>query len=108
MRATRARLERNAILLLAVGALTMAIICAAIIASGWFAGVIDDGPERWFGAGAILEFVMVAVFAAAAFPGGTDDLAAVRRITWLIRTGLLLYVLAPALCIGALVVDFYR
>ena len=108
MREARARLERNAILLLAIGAFTMAIICGAIIVSGWFAGVIDDGPERFFWGGAILEFVMVAVFAAAAFPGGADDTAAVRRITALIRTGLVLYVLAPAVCIGALIVDFYR
>lgn len=103
----RARLERNAILLLGIGALTMAVICGAVIVSGWFAGVIDDRSERWFWAGAVLEFVMVGVFAAAAFPGGRDDRAAIARMTWLIRVGLVLLIAAPAICIGALVVDFY-
>lgn len=103
----RAHLERSAVILLGISALTMTTICAAIIVSGWFAGVIDDRPERWFWAGAVLEFVTVAVFAAAAFPGGSSDSRAIRRITWLIRVGLVLFVLAPAMCIGALVVDFY-
>jgi hypothetical protein len=51
---------------------------------------------------------MVAVFAAAAFPGGANDRRVIRRITWLTRLGLLLIVAAPALCIGAMVADFYR
>lgn len=103
----RERLERHAVLLLICGALTMATICAAIIVSGWFAGVLDDPPERWFWAGAILEFVMVALFAAAAFPGGDDDERVIRRVRALTRVGLVLFILAPAICIGALVVDFY-
>ena len=103
----RAHAEDRAVRLLTVAALTMAIICGAIIVSGWFAGVIEDVPERVFWSGAILNFVMVAVFAAAAFPGGTDDARAIARVTLLTRIGLVLFVLAPALCIGALVADFY-
>jgi hypothetical protein len=103
----REQLERNAVLLLGIGALTMAIICGAIIVSGWFAGVLDDPPERWFWAGSVLELLMVFTFAAAAFPGGDDDVAVIRRVRLLTRIGLVLFVVAPVMCIGALVVDFY-
>ena len=103
----RARVERNAIALLGITVLAMVVICAAIIVSGWFAGVIDDGPERWFWAGAVLEFLTIVVFAAACFPGGTDDASAIRRTVALTRVGLVLFVVAPTLCIGALVFDFY-
>jgi hypothetical protein len=96
----RERLERNATLLLVGAAITMALICAAIIVSGWFAGAMDDPPERWFWAGSVLEFVMVAVFVAAAFPGGDDDAAVIRRVRALTRVGLVLFILAPAICIG--------
>jgi hypothetical protein len=85
----------------------MAIVCGAIIESGWFAGVIEDRFERVFWAGAILAGAMVAVLAAAAFPGGRDDVRVVRRITLLLRVGLIMFVVAPALCIGALAADFF-
>jgi len=104
----RTHLERTAAILFVGAALVMAVICGAVIVTGWFAGVIWDPAERVFWAGAILEFVMVAVFAAAAAPGGADDARAVRRITVLLRIGLTLFVLAPALCLGALVADFYH
>jgi len=105
--AIRARIERTAAVLFVGAALVMAIICGAIIISGWFAGVMRDDAERFFWLGAVLEFVCVAVFAAAAFPGGSDDLRAIRRVTWCIRVGLVLFVTAPALCIGAMISDFY-
>ena len=65
------------------------------------------GQSDSSGLGSVLEFVMVAVFAAAAFPGGPDDAAVIRRVTALTRLGLVLFIVAPAMCIGALVVDFY-
>ena len=107
MNETRARLERNAVVLFAVAALVMAIVCGAIIVAGWFAGVIEDHAERWFWAGAILNFIMIAAFAAAVFPGGDDDVRAIRRVRLLTRVGLVLFIVAPAMCIGALVADFY-
>lgn len=107
VRTARARVERNAIALLGITVFAMVVICAAIIVSGWFAGVIDDGPERWFWAGAVLEFLAVVVLAAACFPGGVDDAAAIRRTVMLSRIGLVLFVVAPAMCIGALIVDYY-
>ena len=103
----RARLERTAATLFVGAALTMAIVCGAIIALGWFAGVIQDSYERIFWAGALLAGLMIAVFAAAAAPGGPDDARVVRRVTVLLRVGLALFVLSPALCLIALVLDFF-
>lgn len=103
----RRSLERSATTLLAGYSIVFAVICSGIIVSGWFAGVIEDHAERVFWAGAVLGFVNVAVLAAAAFPGGDDDTREVRRIRALIRVGLVLLIAAPALCIGALVADFY-
>ncbi|MFB2596196.1 hypothetical protein ACEXQE_00240 [Herbiconiux sp. P17] len=91
-----------------MAASTMAIVCGAVIVSGWFAGVLVDRWERLFWAGALLGGVMVATFAAAAAPGGTDAPRASIRIAWLLRIGLVLFVLAPACCVAALVGDFYR
>jgi hypothetical protein len=85
----------------------MAIICGAVIVSGWFAGVIRDDYERVFWAGALLAGLMIAVLAGAAWPGGRDDRRTIGRILLLTRIGLALFVLAPALCIGALVADFF-
>jgi hypothetical protein len=103
----RESLERRAALLFVGYLLAMATVCGAIIVSGWFAGVMDDPPERVFWAGAILAGVTVAVLAAAAFPGWSDDQREIARLRWTIRVGLVLAVLSPALCIGALIVDFY-
>ena len=111
-RRRRAQLERHAGVLFATAALTMAVVCGAVIVSGWFAGTLVDSWERLFWAGALLGGLMVAVFAAAAVPSASVDSVNVRRAAartvWLLRVGLLLFVLAPALCIFALVGDFYR
>jgi MFS family permease len=102
------QLERHAAVLFVAAALTMAIIISGVIVSGWFAGVIVDRWERVFWAGALLGGAMVAVFAAAAAPGGRDPRRSCTRITWLLRIGLVLFVMSPALCVLALVGDFYR
>jgi MFS family permease len=104
---SRTHVEQAAVMLFVGAALAMSIVCGAVIVSGWFAGVIEDRFERVFWAGALLAGIMVAVFAAAAFPGGRDDARVIRRVTLLTRIGLVMFVIAPALCIGALVADFY-
>lgn len=88
--------------------LAMAIVCGAVIVSGWFAGVMYDPAERVFWAGAILAGLTVAVFAAAAFPGWRDERREEDRVRWTVRIGLVTGVLAPTLCVGAMVADFYR
>lgn len=85
----------------------MAVICGAFIVSGWFAGVLEDHAERFFWAGGILALLGVLVLSAAALPGGDDDRRTVRRVTVLSRVGLVLFAVAPVLCIGAMVADFY-
>ena len=107
MRETRRHLERTALVLLVGYAGVMAVVCSGVIISGWFAGVMEDHAERVFWAGAVLAFVNVGVLAGAAFPGGSDDARTVRRVLWLVRLGLVLFVVAPGLCIGSLVADFY-
>jgi len=93
--------------LFGIAALVMATVCGSIIVSGWFAGVIQDQYERVFWAGAIAAGLGVAVLGAAAVPGSTDDVRAVRRIRLLLRIGLVMFLAAPALCIGSLVADFF-
>jgi hypothetical protein len=44
----RVELERHAAILFLAAALTMAIVCGAVIVSGWFAGVLVDRWERLF------------------------------------------------------------
>jgi MFS family permease len=104
----RGELERHAATLLVAASLTMAVICGSVIVSGWFAGTLVDRWERLFWAGALLGGAMVATFAAAAIPSGVSARKACLRITRLLRLGLMLFVLAPALCIIALVGDYYR
>lgn len=103
----RDRAEHTAHVAFAVAALSTAIVCGGLLVSGWFAGVITDAYERIFWTGAVLAGLMNAVLAAAVWPGGEDDLRAARRTRALVRIGLVLFVAAPALCIGALVADFF-
>ena len=104
----RSELERHAAILFLTAALTMMIICGAIIVSGWFAGVMDDRFENTFWAGAILGFLAVLTLGAAAIPGGDNDQFEIRRMRWLTRVGLVAFIVAPCLCLGAMVADFYR
>lgn len=106
--AARGSIEHTAALVFVGTAVIMAVICGAVIVSGWFAGVIEDHAERVFWAGAVLGGLAVGVLAAAAFPGGDDDRRTIRRIRWLLRIGLVMFVIAPALCVGALVANFFR
>ncbi len=106
-RQERRHAERSAVLLLGIGAIVLATVCAAIIVSGWFAGVMQDRYERWFWAGAVLGLAMVIAFAIAALPGGRDDRGAAIRIKVFIRIGLILLVVSPLMCVGAMIADFY-
>jgi hypothetical protein len=103
----RQQLELQATALLIGYGILFAIVCGAIIISGWFAGVMEDHAERVFWSGTVLAGLTVAVFAAAALPGGSNDAREVRRISWLVRLGLVMMVTAPALVIGSLIADFY-
>jgi hypothetical protein len=103
----REQLEHRATALFVGFLVAIAVVCAGIIVSGWFAGALDDPPERVFWTGAVLSGLTVAVLAVGAFPGGVDDRREVVRLRWTMRLGLALAVVGPALCIGALIADFF-
>ena len=103
----RSRSELVAAVLFVGSALCMAVVCGAVIVSGWFAGAIADPPERVFWFGAALAGLAIVVLGAAAVPGGQDDARALRRTRLLLRIGLAMFLIAPALCVGALVVNFF-
>ena len=103
----RRHLERQALGAFAVTAIVMAIICGAIIVSGWFAGVMTDRYERFFWGGAVLAAVSVFALAVASMPFGSNDRSAIRRVRVLTTAGLGCYLVAVVLCIGAMIADFY-
>jgi hypothetical protein len=52
-RPLRSHYERHAAVVFGVTALSMVIVCGAVVVSGWFPGVMTDRWERLFWAGAI-------------------------------------------------------
>jgi arginine exporter protein ArgO len=106
-RLLRSHYERHAMGALTVTALSMSIICGAVIVSGWFAGAMTDRYERFFWLGAITAAVAVFVLAAASMPFGARDGRATLRIRVLITLGLGLFLIAVVLCVGAIIADFY-
>jgi hypothetical protein len=102
----RRHLETRAGMLLLVGVVAMSVICAGIIVSGWFAGVMWDPAERVFWTGAICGWLMIVVLALANIPGGPNDARAISVTTWLLRVGMILLIASPTLCLAALVADF--
>jgi hypothetical protein len=101
-------LELRAVLLFAASSVAMAIVCGAVIVSHWFAGVMVDNWERVFWAGTLTAGLMIVAFAAAAVPAGADPRRSCARIRWLLRIGLLLFVVSSALCVFGLVGDFFQ
>lgn len=95
-------------LLFAACSVTMAIVCGAVIVSHWFAGVMVDNWERVFWGGTLVAGLMIVVFAAAAVPAGANPRRSCLRIAWLLRIGMLLFVLSAALCVLGLVGDFFQ
>lgn len=85
-----------------VSAVVMAVVCGAIIVSGWFAGVIQDVYERFFWAGSLLAALAITVMGAAVILG-----RGARTTSLISRIGLAMFLIAPVLCVGSLVADFY-
>jgi len=90
--------SRAAILFSATG-LMVAVTVAGIRISGWRAGVLDDGVEWVFWAGAILGAVGVGLLGVAAIPG--------RASARLVAAGMCLFLLAPVLCVVAVFTDYW-
>ena len=107
-RRLRSHYVRLAAAVFGVTALSMVIVCGAVIVSGWFAGVMTDRWERFFWAGAITAALAVFTSAIAAAPVGSGDRVAIQRIRTLTALGIALFIVAALLCVGALIADFYR
>lgn len=106
----RGRLElvdRKATTLFAATSLVAAITVGAMLVGDWGAGVLDNRIEWVFWAGAILGAVGIALLGFAALPAGSDPARAARRAAGLVRAGLLLFMLAPVLCVVAVFTDYW-
>jgi hypothetical protein len=89
---------RAAILFAATG-LMVAITVAGIRIAGYRPGVLDDRVEWLFWAGAILGAAGVGMLGLAALPA--------RASARLLGTGLVLFLVAPVLCVVAVFADYW-
>ena len=99
--------HRSATSLFAATSLVAAITVGAMLVGDWGAGVLDNRVEWVFWAGAILGAVGIGLLGIAALPPGRDLSTALSRTTVLVRAGLLLFLVAPALCVVAVFTDYW-
>ncbi|CAN5593683.1 hypothetical protein BH10ACT7_BH10ACT7_24180 [soil metagenome] len=90
---------RRAPLLFVGTSIVAAITVGAMLVGGWGGGVLDNRIEWVFWAGAILAAAGIALFGAAAVIAGP----AFR----LIRAGMALFLLGPALAVIAVFTDYW-
>ena len=95
--------ERKALVLFATTTLVYAIAVGSMMISDWGAGVLDNRVEWVYWAGTILGAVGVILFAAAIFPARAN----LARTNGLTRAGLVLFLVAPILCVTAYMVDYW-
>lgn len=88
----------KAAVLFAATAIVAATIVGAMLISGWRAGSLDNRIEPLFWAGAILGAVGIGMFGVGAVS---------ERPERVIRWGMLLFLLAPVLCVVAVMVDYW-
>ena len=84
--------------LFAATGLMVAITVAGIRVSGWRAGVLDNRVEWIFWAGAILGAAGVGLLGVASIPGRSERL---------IGPGVVLFLIAPVLCVVAVFTDYW-
>jgi hypothetical protein len=96
------RAERKAATLFVGAAAAAAIVVAGITIAGWGGGVLDNRVEPLFWAGAILGGLALALLGLATLPRRSA-----RLITGLSRAGVLLFLVAPTLCILAIFWDYW-
>jgi hypothetical protein len=89
----------RATVLFAATGIMVAITVAGIRVSGWRAGVLDNRVEWIFWAGAILGAAGVGMLGLAAIPG--------RASARLIGSGVMLFLVAPVLCVVAVFADYW-
>lgn len=81
--------------------ITCAVIMSVIFGATLLLG-LDPRSELVFWVGAIIGFVGIALLGIAAVRMPTHDWRAVRRMRWLTRLGIVLFIAAPVLCGSAL------
>ena len=74
-----------------------AIIVGAMLVSDWRAGSLDNDVEWIFWAGAILGAIGIGLF----------GIAAAWNAERLVRPGMVLFLLAPVLCVTAVMADYW-
>jgi hypothetical protein len=89
----------RATILFAATGLMIAITVAGIRIAGYRPGVLDNDVEWIFWAGAILGAVGVGLMGISAIPG--------RASARLIGTGVVLFLIAPMLCVVAVFADYW-
>lgn len=96
------RAERKAVVLFGAATVAAAVVVAGITIAGWGGGTLDDRIEPLFWAGAILGGLALALLGLATLPRRSAAI-----ITALSRAGILLFLIAPTLCIVAIFVDYW-
>ena len=95
----REELGLRATLLFAATGIMVAVTVAGIRVAGYRPGVLDNRVEWVFWAGAILGAAGVGMLGLAAIPG--------RASGRLIGAGVLLFLVAPVLCVVAVFADYW-
>ncbi len=96
------RAERKAVSLFIGCALVAGVVVAGITVAKWGGGILDNRVEPLFWAGAILGGLALAVLGLATLPRRSA-----RLITALSRIGVVLFLVAPTLCIVAIFWDYW-
>lgn len=96
------RAERKAVSLFVGCAVVAGVVVAGITIAGWGGGILDNRVEPLFWAGAILGAIAIALLGLATLPRRSAGL-----ITGLTRAGVLLFLVAPTLCILAIFWDYW-
>jgi hypothetical protein len=99
--------ERKATTLFSSTSIVVAITVGAMLVSGWKAGSLDNRVEWIFWAGAIIGAVGIVLFGLASLPTATETQLQLARIDRRIRIGMILFLLAPALCVFAVMADYW-
>jgi hypothetical protein len=96
------RAERKAVSLFIGASLVAAVVVAGITVAKWGGGILDNRVEPLFWAGAILGGIALVLLGLATLPRRSA-----RLITGLSRAGVLLFLIAPTLCVVAIFWDYW-
>jgi hypothetical protein len=100
--AEASRAERKAVALFTGAAVAAAVVVAGITIADWGGGILDNRVEPLFWAGAILGGLALALLGLATLPRRSAGI-----ITALTRAGVLVFLVAPTLCIVAIFLDYW-